>query len=442
VLKVTPRLLQELDPDGDRTRRAFEALGVTSDELEAITGAHLVLTVGPAAHHRRLAAVALDLVARLQPLVRSVYLDADDPALILGDLATRLPVDVTDSPAPDDAIRVGVGISFSECDLVVDANDWAFAIGELITSSTVHLPFGTHAGAAIVVGEIFKLAFAAAHPASPLSARLQPSAGVFSLWDYTATTAGPPVDHVELDVVLVGVGGVGAGFVCTIGDLAGILSGTFTAVDADTLTLHNLNRVLYATVGAAQRGAKKLDEVDRYLRERLPTVALIQRAEDYTAFKKRIPRRQDRRMPVVVTGVDNDDVRWEVQRDLPRVLIDAATGSQMNCVIQRVDFLDSGCVGCARPPHATAPPIDDLECDAPPATSAPSISFLSYFAGVVAAAEAVKAATFAPSAATYYEHVFTYGPNPDLSTTLAKHACCPVQCAEPAVADAYLVKWV
>jgi len=38
---------------------------------------------------------------------------------------------------------------------------------------------------------------------------------------------------------------------------------------------------------------------------------------DFERYKRQIPRREDRRYDVVVTGLDNDETRWEAQRDLP-----------------------------------------------------------------------------------------------------------------------------
>ena len=47
----------------------------------------------------------------------------------------------------------------------------------------------------------------------------------------------------------------------------------------------------------------------------------------FSEFKRLLsPRRNDRHYEVIVTALDDDDVRHEVQRELPRVLVDAATG--------------------------------------------------------------------------------------------------------------------
>ena len=59
-----------------------------------------------------------------------------------------------------------------------------------------------------------------------------------------------------------------------------------------------------------------------------PTVTPVPRT--FEQYKQRRPRRQDRVYnDVIVTGLDNDEARWEVQRDLPRILIDGATGRDM-----------------------------------------------------------------------------------------------------------------
>ena len=75
------------------------------------------------------------------------------------------------------------------------------------------------------------------------------------------------------------------------------------------------------------------------------------------------PRRPDRRYEVIVTALDDDDVRHEVQRELPRVLVDAATGRDANCRVERVLLGEWACLGCTRRPASVATEdLQDGEC--------------------------------------------------------------------------------
>src|SRR5439155_3960730 len=161
-----------------------------------------------------------------------------------------------------------------------------------------------------------------------------------------------------------------------------------------------------------------------YLSARVPRVDVDVVSEEYRSFTRRIRRRAERRYPLVMTGLDHDEIRWEVQRDLPQVLIDGATGNQGNCRIDVVQFGEAGCIGCSRPPRPK--PTEPGECDAPPARYAPSISFLSAFAGTVVAGEAIRVAAGAGRVGRYFEYTFAYPLNADLAGIAGFHPYCAV----------------
>ena len=183
-----------------------------------------------------------------------------------------------------------------------------------------------------------------------------------------------------------------------------------------------------------------MDEAVAFLRQRCPRLTVTPYPETFEEYKRRIPRRDDRTYDVVVTGLDNDDTRWEVQRELPRILIDGATGRYMNVRIERVEFGRYGCLGCSR---RTAPPLADAprDCDAPPDVRAPSLSFLSSFPGVLAAGELIKEALGAGQLRGSFDHIFRYGPNPDLRATPGIRGDCTVGCSRESKIRQYLAKY-
>lgn len=47
---------------------------------------------------------------------------------------------------------------------------------------------------------------------------------------------------------------------------------------------------------------------------------------------------------MIATGPGNDEARWDVQRDLPRILLDGAAGKAMVARVERVEFGQYGCL--------------------------------------------------------------------------------------------------
>jgi hypothetical protein len=149
-------------------------------------------------------------------------------------------------------------------------------------------------------------------------------------------------------------------------------------------------------------------------------------------------RREDRRYDVVVTGLDSDQGRWEVQRELPRILIDGATGRDMVARVERVEFGRYGCLGCTR---RSAPVEEPVDCDASPDEHAPSLSFVSAYPGILAAGEVIKEAMGAGGLRGQFDHMFRYGPNPEATSTLAIRSDCHARCDRPSKVEQYRRKY-
>lgn len=438
MVRLVPRYLERLDPKLDRTRRLFERLGISPEEIDSSRGASLAVRVTTPSYSRLLAARHLvDLLLRLQPLVSDVYVDESLIAEV-GTLHMRFPFEET-TGAPGDALSIVVGKGSTTSDLVFDAAGWTGTIGSDCPADDDENPLGALAFAELAAGEAFKLAFKATYPDRPLARRFLKAFGPFSFWDYSATSVSPQLPRIDLNAVLVGVGGVGAGAITAIAELRSKVAGRLALVDPDRLDIYNMNRTLYATVDEADAAAWKVASAADYLRA-CSKLEVTQVAQPYRQFARTIPRRSDRRFPLVITGLDKDDIRWEVQRDLPKVLIDGATGSQANCRIERIRFGEPGCIGCSRPPQS-ARALDPNECDVPPDPVAPSISFLSAFAGTLCAVEAVKASMGLDGLRGYFEHSFIYGLNPEATGIPARRSDCAVNCSDRAVIEAFRAKW-
>jgi ThiF family protein len=441
VLCIKPRFIERLSAGANRTQLQLESLGAA--EAAAIKASVVVTLAADASWSRRLCGATLvDYLVRLEPLVGTVYLDSSCADDLVGDLATRFPVEIGDQPSPSDPdVIVSIGAPTRPSTLIVDGLGWVSAVGEVLEMADDRNPVGPMAAAAIGAGEILKLLFVRNLSSLSFTKRLVLQAGAFSFFSYEYGYTSPPIDDVALDAILVGAGGVGSGLLATIAAMGPRIAGRLCLVDDDFLAMDNLNRVLYAPLHSAIGAESKVAVAKQYLRRRTPMLDVQTFAESYQTFSRRIPRRFNRRYPVIVTAVDDDEVRWEVQRDLPHELIDGATGRHGNLRVERVVFGEQGCIGCSHPP-GFGQVLEGEECDMAPDPMAPSISFLSGLTGTLAAAELLKLAQGSPRRlAGFFEYVFVYPLNPDQQGRPEFHSNCQVGCRQPAVLEAYKAKW-
>jgi molybdopterin/thiamine biosynthesis adenylyltransferase len=439
MLVVKPKLHELVGSGASRTVAQLTELGVEPSDRQVTIG--VLLHSSDDAARRLLAETLIDMVLRLDPLVGAIVLDtpASIGESIVSDLALRFPLETEDrSLTPDYAITVGE--QTSGADLVVDGVGWLAATGSTIDRGDDGNPIGPLSAATFSTAEVFKWAFRQIYPERAEALQLTPWLGVFSLFSYDEDSASPAITNICMDTTLIGLGGVGAGFIRAIAALGDRVSGLLNLVDADVLTTHNLNRVSYASLEGAIFGALKVDEAVTLLKRCCPNLTVIPYPMRFDNYKRRIPRREDRRYDIVVTGLDNDETRWEVQRDLPRILIDGATGRHMNARVERVEFGRYGCLGCSR--RTPVPATDEAaECDAPPDDLAPSLSFLSSFPGILAAGEVIKEAMGSGQLQGSFDHIFGYGPNPDLRAMPGFRDDCTVGCGKASKRARYRTKY-
>ena len=368
MLSLVPQLHSLVGSAASRNLSQLRGLGV--EPADRSVRIAVVVEPSPTPSRWLMATSLVDMLLRLDPLVGEVVLDAPgmDEEDLRTDLAARLPLTVGDAAGSVD-YTIGIGAGVTTADLVVDAAEWVVAIGEPTTAADDGNPFGPPlSGAALAAGEAFKWAFGTLYPEQAALLEMTPWRGAFSFFSYDVDGASPPLHNVRIATTLIGVG---AGVIRTIAALGSGVSGTLTVVDGDVLTTDNLNRVSYATLAGALAGTAKVVEPEAFLRQRCPKLAVSGYKETFDTCKARTPRRADRIYDVVVTGLDDDQIRWEVQRDLPRVLIDGATGKDMVARVERVEFGRYGCLGCSRRAASVATGVP-AAWDAPPDRTRPA----------------------------------------------------------------------
>ena len=426
VIEIVPLLHDLVGSSADRNLVQLREWGVDESTDRSV---RLGVRLGPRPTPGRvlLCQALVDFLLRLDPLVSAVVLDAPDlDDFVQGELVRRLPLQVGARDFDTD-FTVGVGPQSPASDLLVDAAGWTAAIGQLANGTDDANPVGPFSAAAMCAAEVFKWAFDKLFPVRAHQCEMESWTGQFSLFSYEFGSTSPLLGGTEISTTLIGAGGVGAGFIRTIGALGPNVSGTLDIVDHDTLGVDSLNRVAYATVEGAKSKARKVDDAIAYLRARCPNLQVGGYPELFDGYKQRVQLRADRLYDVAVTALDDDEVRWEVQRDLPRILIDGSTGRDLVARVERVEFGQYGCLGCTRRP-APARPNEDEVCDQPIDPYAPSLSFLSAFPGILAAGEVLKEAMGGGSLRGNFDHVFRYGPNPELKSMAAIRGDCQVGC--------------
>lgn len=192
-------------------------------------------------------------------------------------------------------------------------------------------------GASLVAVEIFRSLNADVEP--PIA----PRGDWFSALTY-ATGADTPNLILESDldlgdVVMVGAGALGSAATYTLAALPHV-SCQVSLVDDDTLSSTNIERHVTSTRSDAHAEVPKVEVLKAVLETYQPAIKVNPVNKKYEEWSER-----DMPHDLVLLGPDNAEVRCTVQFDLPRVLINAATGGS-GFTVSRHDFLTGPCAAC------------------------------------------------------------------------------------------------
>ncbi|MBZ5658801.1 MAG: ThiF family adenylyltransferase [Acidobacteriia bacterium] len=213
----------------------------------------------------------------------------------------------------------------------------------------INNPIGALAAACLGVGEVFKRLIS-----------LRPERGEmlngfsFSLRDYaeTASDYGPEIpETLTRDLLVVGAGAIGNGIVHLISRLP--FTGKVTVVDREEYGAENLGTCLL--IGPEDLKKPKAP----YLTATLEGVGI--RAEGFMGTFEHFARDLKQYPAIVVNGLDNTDVRQEVQRALwPDIVIDGAIGD-FTCQVSSHPWRgDTACLICLFQ-TPTGPPAEEVQ---------------------------------------------------------------------------------
>jgi len=176
-------------------------------------------------------------------------------------------------------------------------------------------------------------------------------------------------------VYLIGAGSLGNAIMYTLAmfSLRHEVHGTMYIIDPDVLEPSNLSRHILATI--ADVGDFKVNVVLR--RAKIPSLRVVGIRGKYQDLS--LSDREN--MDIAMVAVDNVKTRWDIQRDLPRVLLHGAVHSNSILVSKHDDIASKGCLGCIYWK-------DTAKVNEPRAY--PAATYALLFAGAVMVAELLK----------------------------------------------------
>lgn len=241
-----------------------------------------------------------------------------------------------------------------DADIWVAASDWLAFVGRDPGPDCVpdaELPFGAHAAAALAAAEVFRLVRAVGELASG------PRRLVVSTWSWSVgnrlAADGPTVRELAASCpaglppfTLGGVGAVGSAFLLTLW-ASGIAVPDAVVIDGDIISWTNLNR--YLLFSAADVSCPKTHRAATLL-ARAGTASFCLQPEQARWADYR--RREKHPIALLVSAVDKNTVRHQLQDALPGLILGASTHG-LRSQVDRYDLSDprSPCLKCYNPPE-------------------------------------------------------------------------------------------
>jgi hypothetical protein len=326
-------------------------------------------------------ALSLNVLSRFHPIVTdldifvdsSLQLKTSIPLLQGGSLEASLshlvdrlgsPVRTSFNPQAskcDALLSVGNTDSAHEFKITIASDGWnAFVAKDdlsSIPSSNVGNPIGAYVSACLGSGEIFKRAFClkgdtllGARTAYDPRHRVKRLEGTlsFSALDYGINSDHSPNPSLPeiVDVGDVCIAGVGAGGGACAYSLASVsqVVGHLILIDPDEVRISNLNRYVYALKADGAESVSKVFAAAKLFGSR--RVAVTAFAGPYLDFIKTWKQGFG---DLVISTVDTAQARRDIQWDIPRIILDAAsTGTEY--YVMRVDLGEGPCLECTHEP--------------------------------------------------------------------------------------------
>lgn len=229
--------------------------------------------------------VLLDLCLRMDPVISEVRIHGNDDVAdeLVVNAAARFPL-AREEHADGALDRVAFAIGKSDLPYV-DVSDWIVGFNAPVQASPAGV-VGPFLGAIEAAKYIFLAAVQRGYR-SPGSGLTWTCVRVFDAWrwDWRTDFAEPPDtitnEPKQLAVAVIGCGGVGAAYLWFLRKTSFV--GELLMVDDDVIKWHNMNRLPYATLVAAQAAQAKVVAAADYMAAGWEVKKLVHKAEHDTA---------------------------------------------------------------------------------------------------------------------------------------------------------------
>ena len=359
----------------DRHLRLAESIAGESRERVAQKFLQATIALGwptELEHHQAgqtLVSTSANLIARFCPRIR-LLADSDfaqEVQKLLRAIDDGPDADFTVGPPSGDAdvsIWLGGGTPPERFTTFASADGWIAYVssgeGDLPVMPRGKNTFGALAAAGLVAAEAFKRLL----PPLPHRGGLF-DATPFSTWSYaTSPDQGPELpDSLQIpgELLLAGVGAVGQGFIHALIH-APALEGAIRIVDNDHVDDSNLNRYVLATAADAGMRIPKTLLATQALVER-PTFVHAE-SRDLKTVLDEISSGKLPRPSIVVSSLDNDEARYELQNLWPDYLFEGATGDTLLQVSRHAYSEGTACLRCIHPPPAEGTRFEETMAEA------------------------------------------------------------------------------
>lgn len=339
-----------------------------SQALEKFTGARVLVMVADSAYStntgRLMLSTVLNLIARFCPKIDVAapgYLSIVEASLLLlrqierSDDAEFRPVSAPDFGAYRSILQIGRSTTYPAQAICLDSSGWMAAIeygsapAPLPPAPDESIPFGAIIAACLGAAEVFKRLLQAA-PAKVAS--FEPA--VLSAFDYSVAAdasgnnSGPAIPQISLpQTLLAGAGAIGNAFTYALRQVPDI-SGSLVVVDKKPIAMTGWNRCIETMYDDAfGPNRSKVSIIERaFSGTGIECTAGEGELEDYIT---RIHQKQSPRPKVIVSGVDNNEIRGSLQSMWPDLLLEGATRNAGLHVFKYDYYKETACLKCIHP---------------------------------------------------------------------------------------------
>ena len=349
--------------DNRHSRLAAEVSGLSEDSaLRFLTSRDIIVDWPDAAEQtlagRALIKTAVNLIIRFAPCLklrrRSPF--AREVAEFI------MQIDSSGQPyaaSAVDPIIVQLGGGANECHVSGSADGWTALVsgkGDVLpaVSDTANV-LGAHAAAALVASEVFRHALPLAKDFQWHSPKTR-----YSLFDYGSPRSAPPdieEPYFEDTPLLAGVGAIGQACIDTLASLRA--RGAIRCVDrgyVDDET--NLNRSVLALERDVDEVTPKVSLASRRLVGSDLTV--LPHCEELATVLGMIHAGDIPWPRVVASALDTAEDRRLLQQLWPDTMLDAATGGSMAQVFRHVAGSELACLRCLHADHSSGLPYEEI----------------------------------------------------------------------------------